>query len=222
MLIHTFSTSKFWLNWSKAIHSLSRFPVKHESLWWGKGATPIRCKTCGPHSLSKIWKFWILKLSWASGYGEWWWLCNSFSWGFNDTLPESAPQNGGAWEYSLEHWLSQNPGDSEAETPLGHPGPSTAGSLMKDASCWYWVGFEKQRGCYINPSRKWRQPRIWKGSGVAWQEWWFVLYVGTMPQAAVGSCYIWREARKLRWDAQHMLLSYVATSLLIRFAFLAN
>lgn len=114
-------------------------------------------------------------------------------------------------EYSSEHRLSQNPGDSEADSTVGHPGPDTAVSLGKDASCRYWVGFEKQRGCYINPSRKWRQPRIWKGSGMAWQEWWFVLYVGTMPQAAVGSCYIWREARKLCWDAQHMLLSYVAT-----------
>lgn len=46
------------------------------------------------------------------------------------------PRMGAPGEYSLEHGLSQNPPRLRSrESILGHPGPDTAGSLVKGASC---------------------------------------------------------------------------------------
>lgn len=76
------------------------------------------------------------------------------------------PRMGAPGEYSLEHRLSQNPPRLRSrESILGHPGPDTAGSLVKGASCRRWVGFEKEIGCYIH------------GQAVAWQDWRVVLFV---------------------------------------------
>lgn len=83
-----------------------------------------------------------------------------------------------AWEYTPEwghpgntHWNIGFPRElwklRSRVSILGHPGPETADSLVKDASCRRWVGVKKQIGCYMIPSRKWPRPWIWKGSGRA-------------------------------------------------------
>ena len=86
-------------------------------------------------------------------------------------------------------------------------------------SCRHWVEFKRQIGCYISPSRKWYKSWLLKGSGMA------QMTICPCMGSASGNYGILLdlgEPRKLCWDALPLFLSWVATSLLIRFTSLAN